>query len=81
MNTTPRIPDDETRAKSVRNMQEFCRQLEIATLMLDEAIAIADQNLRTQRLDRLQKRTFLTDTPEKSGVPVRNTVGVSYDSE
>jgi hypothetical protein len=66
MNTTPRIPDAETRARSVRNMQEFCRQLEIATLMLDEAIAIADQNLRTQRLARLQKRTFLTDTPDFS---------------
>ncbi len=66
MNTTPRIPDAETRARSVRNMQEFCRQLEIATLMLDEAIAIADHNLRTQRLARLQKKTFLTATPDCS---------------
>jgi hypothetical protein len=57
MNTIPRIPDAETR--SVRNMQKFCRQLEIATSMLDEAIAIADQNLRMQRLTRLQKRTRL----------------------
>jgi hypothetical protein len=48
-------------------MQEFCRQLEIATLMLDEAIAIADQNLRTQRLARLQKRTFLTDSSDFPG--------------
>jgi hypothetical protein len=69
MNTTPRIPDAETRARSVRNMQEFCRQLEIATLMLDEVIAIADQNLRTQLLARLQKRTFPTDT---SDFPVEN---------
>ncbi len=67
MNTTNRIPDAETRARSVRNMQEFCRQLEIATLMLDEVIAIADQNLRTQRLTRLQKRTFLPDAPDLAG--------------
>jgi hypothetical protein len=67
MNTTPRIPDVETRARSVRNMQEFCRQLEIATLMLDEAIAIADKNLRTQRLARLQKRTTLSDAPDLAG--------------
>jgi hypothetical protein len=67
MGTTPRIPDAETRAKSVRNMQEFCRQLEIATLMLDEAIAIADKNMRTQRLTRLQKRTILPETPDLTG--------------
>jgi hypothetical protein len=67
MNTTPRIPDAETRARSVRNMQEFCRQLEIATLMLDEAISIADKNLRTQRLVRLQKRTFLTNPSDFPG--------------
>jgi hypothetical protein len=67
MNTTTRIPDAETRARSVRNMQEFCRQLEIATLMLDEAIAIADKNLRTQRLTRLQKRTILPETPDLTG--------------
>jgi hypothetical protein len=48
-------------------MQEFCRQLEIATLMLDEAIAIADKNLRTQRLARLQKRTFPTDPSDFLG--------------
>jgi hypothetical protein len=67
MNTITRIPDAETRAKSVRNMQEFCRQLEIATLMLDEAIAIADKNMRTQRLTRLQKRTILPETPGLTG--------------
>jgi hypothetical protein len=48
-------------------MREFCRQLEIATLMLDEAIAIADKNLRTQRLTRLQKRTILPETPDLTG--------------
>jgi hypothetical protein len=48
-------------------MQEFCRQLEIATLMLDEAIAIADKNMRTQRLTRLQKRIILTENPDLAG--------------
>jgi hypothetical protein len=56
MTTKSRIPDAETRARSVRNMKEICRQLEIVELMLDEAIALVDRDLRNQRLARLQKR-------------------------
>jgi hypothetical protein len=52
MTTKSRIPDAETRARSVRNMKEICRQLE----MVDEAIALVDRDLREQRLARLQKR-------------------------
>jgi hypothetical protein len=56
MTTKSRIPDAETRARSVRNMKEICRQLEMVELMLDEAIALVDRDLREQRLARLQKR-------------------------
>ena len=64
MNTESEIPDAETRARSVRNMKEVSRQLEIVALMLDEAIALADRDLRAQRMARLQKRVSLfVDSP------------------
>jgi hypothetical protein len=59
MNTESEIPDAETRARSVCNMKEVSRQLEIVALMLDEAIALADRDLRAQRMARLQKRASL----------------------
>jgi hypothetical protein len=59
MSTESEIPDAETRARSVRNMKEVSRQLEIVALMLDEAIALADRDLRAQRMARLQKRASL----------------------
>jgi hypothetical protein len=63
MSTNSGIPDAETRARSVRNLKEVSRQLEIATLMLDEAIALADRDLRAQRMARLQKRAILYADP------------------
>jgi hypothetical protein len=39
MNTQFRIPDPETRAKSIAKLREACRQLDLANLMLDEALA------------------------------------------
>jgi hypothetical protein len=64
MNTESEIPDAETRARSVHNMKEVSRQLEIVALMLDEAIALADRDLRVQRMARLQKRASLfVDSP------------------
>lgn len=56
MTIKSRIPDAETRARSVHKLKEICRELEVVELMLDEAIALADRDLREQRLARLQKR-------------------------
>jgi hypothetical protein len=56
MNTKLGIPNAETRAKSVKNMQEANRQFELAILMLDEAIALVDRDLLAQRRARLEKR-------------------------
>jgi hypothetical protein len=61
MNTQFRIPDPETRAKSSlfqrgyanAKLREACRQLDLANLMLDEAIALADADLLKQRRARL----------------------------
>jgi hypothetical protein len=67
MNIESEIPDAETRARSVRNLKEVSRQLEIVALMLDEAIALADRDLRAQRMSRLQKRASLFVEPPNSG--------------
>jgi ABC-type polysaccharide/polyol phosphate transport system ATPase subunit len=57
MNNKPRIPNAEVRARSVKNMQEVNRQFDLAILLLDEAIAIMDRELLTQRRARLERRT------------------------
>ena len=53
MNTQCRIPDPETRARSVANLREACRQLDLLNMKLDEAIALADADLLKQRKARL----------------------------
>ena len=52
MNNKPKIPDAETRARSVANMRETCRQLELVTLELDELIAMVEMYLCLQRKER-----------------------------
>jgi hypothetical protein len=74
MTTKSRIPDAETRARSVHKLKEICRELEVVELMLDEAItfgaseaiALVDRDLREQRLARLQKRASLAKVSDIS---------------
>ncbi len=53
MNDKLRIPDAETRARSIANLREAGRMLDLLTLDLDEIIAILDKGLREQRRARL----------------------------
>jgi hypothetical protein len=53
MNDKLRIPDAETRAKSIANLREAGRLLDLCTLDLDEVIAALDKDLREQRRARL----------------------------
>jgi hypothetical protein len=48
-----RIPDAETRAKNLASLRAAVHQLDIANLMLDEAIALVDRDLLQQRRARL----------------------------
>jgi exonuclease VII small subunit len=48
-----RIPDAETRAKNLASLRAAVHQLDMANLMLDEAIALADRDLLQQRRARL----------------------------
>ncbi len=53
MNDRLKIPDPETRARSVAKLREACRLLDSFNLQLDEAIALADAHLLQQRQSRL----------------------------
>jgi hypothetical protein len=53
MNGKLRIPDAETRARSIANLREAGRMLDLLTLELDEVIALLDKGLREQRRARL----------------------------
>jgi hypothetical protein len=57
MNDQLRIPDSETRARSIANLKEAGRMLDLLTLDLDEIIAILDKDLREQRRARLMSRS------------------------
>jgi hypothetical protein len=48
-----RIPDAETRARSIASLREAGKMLDLLTLELDEIIAILDKGLREQRRARL----------------------------
>lgn len=53
----PRIPDPETRRRSIERMQEICRQFDALNLILDEAIALLETDIRNSPLNvyRLRK--------------------------
>jgi hypothetical protein len=53
MNDQFQRPDPETRARSIANLREAGRLLDLWTLDLNEIIAILDKGLREQRRARL----------------------------
>jgi hypothetical protein len=57
MNHQLRIPDAETRARSIANLREAGKMLDLWTLKLDEIIAILDKDLREKRCARLLYRS------------------------
>jgi hypothetical protein len=48
-----KIPDPETRARTLAKLREARHQLDVANLMLDETLALADAHLLKQRRARL----------------------------
>ncbi len=57
MSSEFRIPDAETRARSIANIREAGRLLDLCTLDLDEAIAALDKHLFQQRRARLLSKS------------------------
>ncbi len=52
----PRIPDPETRRRSVEKMREICRQYDALNLLLDEAIFLAEADIRNNPLNTYRLR-------------------------
>ncbi len=50
MNDQPRIPDSETRKRSIERLRQVCRQLDALNLLADEAIAQAEADIRNSPL-------------------------------
>lgn len=59
-----KIPDAETRARSVAKWKEVNQQIDLVTLQLDELIAIFEVGLREQRLARLQAKIKRSEKSE-----------------
>jgi len=50
MNDKPRIPDAETRARSVANWRETIRKIDALTYQLDELLAMVEEHNRRSPL-------------------------------
>ena len=51
MNNQPRIPDPEIILRHVSKMREVCRQFDTLNLLLDEAIAQVEADIRNSPLN------------------------------
>lgn len=51
MNSQPKIPDSETRAKSVARWREVCLMFDDLNMLLDEAIALAEADIRNSPIN------------------------------
>ena len=66
----PRIPDPETRRRSIERMQEVCRQFDALNLILDEAIALAEADIRNSPLNAYRLRKAKQRVALESGKTV-----------
>jgi hypothetical protein len=57
METKFKIPDPETRARTLAKLREARHQGDLTILMLDETLALADAHLLKQRRERLSYKT------------------------
>lgn len=64
MNNNQKIPDAETRAKSVTRLKEVCLMFDVLNMTLDEAIASAEADLRNNpsNIRRREKANRLFDS-------------------
>lgn len=61
----PRIPDPETRKRSVEKLRE-CRQFDALNLLLDEAIAQVEADIRNSPLNAYRLGKIKSVKPESS---------------
>ena len=61
--TEKKIPDAETRRRSVQRLRESNRQLELWGLQIEELIAMVEADLRRQRRRRLMGKSRTETEP------------------
>ncbi len=70
MNNKPRIPAPETIKRHVAQLREVCRQYDALNLLLDEAMASAEADIRNSPLTayrlRMTKRVAVEESAEES---------------
>ena len=64
MNNQQKIPDSETRAKSVARWREVCLMFDDLNMLLDEAIALAEADIRNSpiNVERRKRARNLLET-------------------
>lgn len=64
MNSQPQIPDPETRTKSIARWREVCLMFDDLNMLLDEAIALAEADIRNSpiNVERRQRARNLLET-------------------
>ncbi len=64
MNSQPQIPDLETRKRSIARWREVCLMFDDLNMLLDEAIALAEADIRNSpiKVERRQKAKNLLET-------------------
>lgn len=62
----PRIPDPETRKRSAQKLREVCRQYDALNLLLDEAIAQVEADIRNSPLNAYRLGKIKSVKPESS---------------
>lgn len=68
MSDRQNIPDLETRMQEVRGLRASNRQLELATIALDELIAMVEADLRHQRRSRLESNSRQLNRQSGEGI-------------
>lgn len=63
-----RIPAPETRKRSVEKLREVCRQYDALNLLLDEAIALAEADIRNSPLNAYRLGKIKSVKPESNKV-------------
>lgn len=66
MNDRPRIPDPETRKRSVEKLPEVVRMYDDLNLLLDKAIAQAEEDIRNSPLTAYRLRNAKRVTPQEN---------------
>ena len=81
MTNQPRRPDPEMVKRHVEKLREVCRQYDILNLLLDEAIAQAEADIRNSPINVYRlgkaKRLQIEEAKKSSLIPSQNSTPIA----